>query len=71
MRNVHKVAPLMYFSGTKTLMCLKPKKQTLETLIETLGGRCKFCALLDQSANTKVIEHQKSCIFPFVNLQAK
>jgi hypothetical protein len=29
------------------------------------GGNCKFCALLDQSANIKVIEHYKSSTFHF------
>jgi hypothetical protein len=38
MRNDHKVSHFMDFSGTKTLMCPKPQKQTLETLIKTLGG---------------------------------
>jgi hypothetical protein len=38
MRNDHKVSHLMDFGGTKTLMFLKPQKQTLETQIETLGG---------------------------------
>jgi pantothenate kinase len=41
---------LMSFSGTKTL-------------IGTLGGKCKFYALLDQSANIKVIEHHKPSNF--------
>jgi pantothenate kinase len=40
----------MSFSGTKTL-------------IGTLGGKCKFYALLDQSANIKVIEHHKPSNF--------
>ena len=57
MRNDHKISPLMNFSDTKTLKYSKPKKETLG------GGRCKFCALLDQSANTKVKEHLKPTMF--------
>jgi hypothetical protein len=38
MRNDHKVSHFMDFSGTNTLMCPKTQKQTLETLIKTLGG---------------------------------
>ena len=35
----------------------------LKTLIGTLGGKCLFYALLDQSANIKVIKHHKPSNF--------
>jgi pantothenate kinase len=38
-------------------------KTLKETLIGTLGGKFKFYILLDQSANIKVIEHQKPSSF--------
>jgi hypothetical protein len=49
---------MMSFSGTKTLMC-----QTLKTNPRKPGVKCKFLALLDQSANIKVIKHHKSSNF--------
>jgi hypothetical protein len=59
MRNVHKVSHLMNLSGTKTLNCSIPKKKPYKTLNGTLGGKCKIYVLLDQSANSQVIEHYK------------
>ena len=53
----------MNFGGTKTLVCPNPKDKPWKTQIGTLGGKCKFYALLDQSANIKVIEHQKPSNF--------
>jgi hypothetical protein len=71
MRNDHKVSHLMDFGGTKNLMCPKPKKQTLETLIKTLGGRCKFWALLGQNANIKLLKHYKSSTFHFLGFPSQ
>jgi hypothetical protein len=37
-RNGRKVSHVMDLGGTKTLICPKPYRQTLETLIKTLRG---------------------------------